>query len=143
MIVGRPIGMKVGAHQVVGSRLRRRIRTVGRVRSVFAECRIIGAKRAIDLVCRYVEEAKLRTVIVRQLRPIRPRCFQQHKRPPHICFDERLRPQDRAIHVTFRREMQNGARPVFFDHLIHARPVADIGPYECIVRVIGDLLQVA
>ena len=58
----QPVGVVPGADQVVARRLARRIGAVRLVGVGFAEGRVVGAERAVDLVGRDVEEAERRLV---------------------------------------------------------------------------------
>ena len=52
-----PVGVVIGAHQVIRRRLARRIRRIRRVRRGFAETGIVGPERAVHLVGRHVMKA--------------------------------------------------------------------------------------
>ena len=53
------VGVEVGAHQVIGRRLARRVRRVRRVRRLLAE-QPVGAERAVHLVGRHVQKPERR-----------------------------------------------------------------------------------
>src|SRR5712692_8513144 len=46
----KAVGMAIGADQMIGSRLGRGVRAVGRVGGGFAEGRVVGAERSVDFI---------------------------------------------------------------------------------------------
>ena len=106
------VGVEVGAHQMIGRRLARRVRRVRRVRRLLAELPV-GAERAVDLVGRDVQEAERRRAPRRRApRSERPRRLEQHERADDVGVDERPRAVDRPIDVRLGGQVQDRRRPV-------------------------------
>ena len=55
-----------------------------------------------------------------------------------VGLDEILGAVDRAIHVAFRRKVDDGARPGFREQLAHQLRIADVAMYENVARIIFE-----
>src|SRR5665213_1992548 len=87
----------IRAHEMIRRGLRRRIRTVRRVRGGFAESRRVGIQRAVDLVRRYVQEAKPVARSGVFAAPPFLDGIDQREGGDDVGVDERRRAMDRAI----------------------------------------------
>ena len=101
------VGVVVGAHEVIGRGLARRIRRVWRVRRVFTE-EPGRAERAVDLVGGHVQEAEATARLGAELGNELPRRFEQHERADDIGVDKRPRTINRPIDVGLGGEIQDG-----------------------------------
>ncbi len=133
----------VRAHKVVRGGLRCGIGAVGRVGRIFGESRVVRAKRTIDFIRGNMQKTELRPVSLVQLLPIMSRLLQQIQSALYIGPNELSWIVDGAIDVTFRGEMDHGARPVLFEQLGYEVSVANISLHERVPRVCGDTLEVA
>ena len=107
------VGVVPRADEMVGRGLRGRVRAVRRVRRRLAERRIVGPKRAVDLVGRDVEEAEaLARLALGRARPVLARALEQPERADDVGLDERRRAVDRAVDVGLGGEVDDRARPV-------------------------------
>src|SRR4029434_8046838 len=106
---------------MIGAVLRCRVRRVRLVRTVFGE-QPRGSQAAVDLVCRYVQQAK----------PValRGRVFahdlQQLIRANDVRLDERTRSVDRTIDVRLRSEMNDRIRSKVQNCSAQSDDVADV-----------------
>lgn len=124
-------------HEMVGGRLRRRVRGVGRVRRLFGDPARLS-ERAIDLVRRDVQETEGILGRARQFTPVIARGLEQHQRAGDVGLDERRRAVDGTVDVAFRREIDNRLRSMPAQQRTHQRAIADVALHEHVVRVVGD-----
>jgi len=129
----------IGAHQVIGRGLARRVRRIGLKRMGLGKGRVIGTEGAVDLVGRDVQEAKSRLARILQRAPVLERAGQQVVRADDVGVDERLRPEDRAIDVRLGGEINDGRDAVLTQEPRDQRPVADVALDEQMVAVAGRL----
>ena len=129
---GQPVGVIIGAHQVVGRGFARRVGRVGRVGCLLGEGRIVGPQGSIHLVRRDVMETN---PIMFPVGPDPPRRLEQRVGADHVRPDEFVRAQDRAVHVRFGCEMHDRRDPVIPQRPLDCAFVADIGVNETIPGV--------
>ncbi len=67
--------------------------------------------------------------------------FQQDECPDNVGLDEIGRPVDRAVDMTFRRQVHHRIRIVRREHLAHGGGVGDVGFDQDMAVVSGCLLQ--
>ena len=123
------VGVVPRAHEVVARGLRR---GVGRVRAVG---RFLGeeagrAQGAVDLVRRNVLEAERRLRRVVQPLPVGQRGLEERRRAGHVRADEFARAVDGAVHMRFRREVEDRLGPERFKSRVHRGRIADVGLEE-------------
>ena len=113
---------------------RRLARGVGRVRTVrrgFRERGIGRAERAIDLVGRDVQEAR---VVAPRSRASVERGLQQGERAEHVGLQECFRVDDRAVDMGFGGEMHDARETVFVKQAAHQIGVTDIALTKTMLR---------
>ena len=125
-----------------------RVRRIGRL--LREETRL--AQRAVDLVRADVLEAEFVVCgswfAVRGA-PVGERGLQERGRARHVRADELAGAVDRAVHMRFRREVENRIGLEFRERPIHRRRIADVGLEEGQprvgrgqrLRIKADLLQ--
>src|SRR5579862_3811711 len=102
---------------MIGSRLRRRVWTVGRVGCGLGKRWIVRPKRPIDFVGRDMQETEPLFFVRLQFIPISARLFQQSESPIDIGRDEILRSANRSVDVALSRKMNDGPRLMRFQQL--------------------------
>src|ERR1019366_4092888 len=105
----KAVSVAIGADQVIGSRLGRGVRAVGRVGSVLAEGRVVGAERSVDLIGRDMQEAERYALGLRKRRPVGARFFEQAEGAVNIGADEIVGAVDGAVDVALSGEVNDGA----------------------------------
>ena len=123
---------------MVGRRLARGIGAVGPIGMVFGEWRVLGPKRAIDLIGRDVEETERRLFVGRQPLPIGPRRLEQAERPHHIGIDEGGRAGDRAVDMAFGGKVHHGADVVGGEQFPDQSLVLDAADHQAMAGIAGQ-----
>src|SRR5665213_2468195 len=125
----------IRAHEMIRRGLRRRIWAVRRIRGGFAESCRVGIQRAIDLVRRYVQEAKPVARSGVFAAPPFLDGIDQREGGDDVGVDERRRAMDRAIDMRLGGEVDDRARPVLREESGDQRAVADVAVHEHVARV--------
>ena len=95
------------------------------------------AERAVHLVGAHLDEAA---------HPGAASSVEQHLGPGDVRLDEDARPQDAAVDVALRREVDDGLRLVTPEQLVDEPRIRDVALDEHVVRVflqIGERLEIA
>jgi hypothetical protein len=74
--------------------------------------------------------------------PGRTRCFQQMQGADDVSVDEISRPGDGAVHVRFRRQMQNVRYRILAENCRHSSLVAEIRLFKQILGMVLNVTQV-
>ena len=138
----QPVGVVVGAHQVVAGRLGRRIRAVRLVAVGFSKGRIGLGERPIHLVGRHMQQAEIAFPCICQAAPVGPHRFQQMEGPDDVGLDEFAWPVDRAVHVRFGCEVHHRARLVLCQQLADQGRITKVALDEHMARVAGQRCQI-
>ena len=134
--------MVIGADQMIGSRLRRRVRTVGRVRRRLAESRIVGAERSVDFIGGNVQETERRAIRFRQRRPISARFFQQAECAVDVGANKIVGAVNGAVDMAFGGEMNDGARLFAPKQVAQTIAIDNVALLKAIARIAFDGSQV-
>jgi hypothetical protein len=102
------IGLVVCSDQMVRRRFTRRVGRVGCIRRGFAKRRIMGSKRAVDLIRGDMVKTTSLRIPCLVLEPENPGRLQQREGAHDVGLDERRRPRDGPVHVGLRGAMYNG-----------------------------------
>ena len=125
-----PIGVMIGADQMVGRGLGRRVGRIGRVGRVLAEGGVVRPQRAIDLVGRDMMEAVGLSPGLTSAEPFPPRDLQQRVGADDVGVDEGVRAQDRAVDMAFCREVHDGADVARVEQAGDEAFVADVAHHQ-------------
>ena len=74
----------------------------------------------------------------RQTAPIAEARLEQGIGADDVGLDERGRAVDRAVDVTFGRQVHHRVRSIPREQPVEATPVADVDPLEAIARALGN-----
>ena len=125
-----------GAHEMVGRGFAGR---VGRIRGAwcgFAEGRVVGPEIAVDLVGRHVQDAERPSRLSFKLAPQGTGRFEDVRRAIDVGLDERRGFGDRAVHMGFRREVQDGIRTILREQSPKRVPVSNVDAFEDVTRMV-------
>jgi hypothetical protein len=134
----QPVRVMVGPHKMVGSRLRRGIWAIGRIRRALGKSRIAGPQRAIYFISGNVQKSEVRSLLIARLPPIGSHFFQKREGPIHICADEIFRPANRAIDVALGCKVHDRPRLSTFQQSAHQAAVCNVAVHKLISPLIGS-----
>ena len=140
------VGMVIRAHQMVGRRLRGRIRAIRRIGGSFGKWRIVWPQRAVHFVGRNMQEAECIPFAAGQARPVAARRFQQAEGTVDIGGDKFCRTVNRTIDMAFGGKVHDRARPVRLQQFRHLGAVTDVGLHEDMAAVVpqtNKIIQIA
>src|SRR5208282_1130081 len=139
---GKAISVVIGADQMIGRRLGRRVRTVGRVGSSLAEGRVVGAERPVDFIGGDVQKTEGCAIGFGKRRPVGSRFFKQVECAVHVCADEIVGAVDGAIDVALGGEMNDGAGLFAPQQVEQKIAIDNVALLEAIARMGFDGAQV-
>ena len=128
-----PVGLVVGAHQMIRGGLARRVGRIRRVRARLMEWRIVGLERAVHLVGRHMMKAMAAHGLAVQPQALRR--LEQRMRADDIGADEIIGPEDRAIDMRFGREVHQRIDLMSLEQRAHRGLVADVAAHEHVARI--------
>src|SRR5580765_5704158 len=85
-----------------------------------------------------MQKAEATAIVPRKLGPITASLFQERKGSIDVGLHEILRPTDRTVHMTFRREVNNGLGSKFPQNTSYLFAVGDIPLHKVIARIVRD-----
>ena len=138
----QPVGVVVGAHQMVAGGLAGGVRAVRFVAMGFAERRIVLRKRAVHFVGGDMQKAESGFFRIRQTRPVAAHRFEQIEGADDVGLDEIAGTVDGAIHMALRREVDYRARAVLCEQPAHQLRIADVALHEDVARVVLQRCEV-
>ncbi len=127
---GQPVGVVIGAHQVIGGGFAGRVRTVGFVGVGFAEGRRFGQQCSINLIGRHVEKTKSIPLGRAQRTVIGVGAFQKIESAQNISLDELPRSVDGPVNVGLCGEVDYRPRPMARKEVGHQLLVSNIAAAE-------------
>ena len=138
------VGVVIGAHDEIRTRLARGIGGVGRIGRGFGK-ESGFTQGAVHLIRGNVVEACVliaRLHLARGLHPVAARGFNKGEGAHKVGFHEGAGALDGVVHMAFRRKMNNAPDVVFGEQLLNKRLVADIPLHKGIVGQALAFLQV-
>ena len=126
-MVGRGLGSGIGAARIVGRR--------------FHERRVIGLERAEDLVRRDVMEAEIRPALPVEAIVVGARGLEQGEGAHDVGAHEVARAIDRAVDMTFGRQMHHRIRLAGREDVLHCGRVGDIGTDQLVAVAVDRPFQ--
>ena len=131
----QPVGVMVGAHQMVAGGFARRIRAVGFVAVGFGEGGVVFFQRAVDFVGGDVEEAEVVLGFAGEAVPVGAHGFEQAEGADDVGLDEVFRAVDAAVNVRFGGKIDDGAGLVLGEQFGNEVEIADVALDEDVARV--------
>ncbi len=104
---GEPVGVVVGADEMVAGSFTRRVRAIRHVPVAFGERGIVGFEGPIDLVGGDVQEAERGFGGVVEALPVGSGCFEEVEGAHDVCLDEFTWAVDGTVDVRFRGEVHD------------------------------------
>ena len=120
----QPVSVVVGPHEMIRSRLRRRIRRVGRVGGLLGEVSL-GPQRPVDLVRRDVQEPEVVAFGTTQSPPVLEHGPEQPLGLDDVGPDELGRAVYRAVHVRLGGEVHDRRWSMLLQEIADQFPVPD------------------
>ena len=106
----KPVGVVIGAHQMIRGSFRSRIRTVGRIRRGLTKPGALRLQGAIDFIGGNVQKPEALPRNGSQGLAIPARFFEQLECALNIRADELSRTMNRAVYMAFGGKMDDGTR---------------------------------
>ena len=126
----QPIGVVVGAYQMVGCSLARRIGTVGFIAVGFLEGGVFLVQGAIDFVGGDMQEAELAFCFAFEFAPVGTNGLEQAKGADDVGLDEVFWAMNAAVDMRLGSEVEDGTWLVFYKQLADEVEISDIAVHE-------------
>ena len=134
--------MEVGADEMVGSGLGCRVGAVRPVGRLLMERGLRRSERAVNFIRRDMQKAECALRGSRQSAPMLERRLEKREGTVDIGLDERGGAEDGAVHVAFRREVDDGVGRVPGEERSEQRAVQDRAVDEDVVGIFLERCEV-
>ena len=131
---GEPVGVVVGAHEVVAGGLAGGIGTVRLVGVRFAERRVVQRERAVYLIGGYMQEAEGFFRFLIEPSEVGTDGFEKVECADDVCLNELARAVNRAVHMRLGGEVHDSTRLVLGEDFADKGAVADIASNKDVAR---------
>ena len=143
---GEPVGVMVGADEVVAGGFAGGIGAIGLVSVGFLESRVLGRERTIDLVGGHMQKAKCRLIVFAKAPPVSACGLKKMESSNNVGLDKLSGAMNRAVHMRLGGEVHNSARLVLGEDFVDEDAIADIPSNKDVARIglkRSEILQVA